>query len=67
MKNVLTVLVTLGAVCLFGCDNKPEQVTPEPPKGATTATAQPAKPATTADPAKAAPAETAKPASTGGW
>ncbi|WP_437302768.1 hypothetical protein [Sorangium sp. So ce388] len=65
MKNVLTVLVALGAVCLFGCENKPQQVTPEPPKPATTAEA--ATPAPKAEPAKAAPAGTAKPASTGGW
>ncbi|WP_437923578.1 hypothetical protein WMF37_31725 [Sorangium sp. So ce291] len=65
MKNVLTVLVALGAVCLFGCENKPQQVTPEPPKAATTAEA--VKPAPKAEPAKTAPAETAKPASTGGW
>ncbi|MGK3987583.1 hypothetical protein WME99_31370 [Sorangium sp. So ce136] len=65
MKNVLTVLVALGAVCLFGCENKPQQVTPEPPKPATTAEA--VKPAPKAEPAKTAPAEPAKPASTGGW
>ncbi|KYG07055.1 hypothetical protein BE21_02870 [Sorangium cellulosum] len=66
MKNVLTVLVALGAVCLVGCEDKPQQVTPEPPKGATTTEA--AKPAPkAAEPAKAAPVETAKPASTGGW
>ncbi|WP_437585717.1 hypothetical protein [Sorangium sp. So ce1000] len=64
MKNVLTVLVALGAVCLFGCEGKP-QATPETAKPA--ATAEAAKPASNAEPAKAAPAETAKPASTGGW
>ncbi|WP_437730327.1 hypothetical protein [Sorangium sp. So ce1335] len=65
MKNVLTVLVALGAVSLFGCEDKPAQVAPEPPKAA--ATAEAAKPAATLEPAKAAPVETAKPASTGGW
>ncbi|WP_437476747.1 hypothetical protein WME75_26935 [Sorangium sp. So ce1014] len=66
MKNFLTVLVALGAVCLIGCEDKHQQVTPEPPKAATTA--EPVKPAPkAAEPAKTAPAETAKPASTGGW
>ncbi|WP_437964045.1 hypothetical protein WMF04_30525 [Sorangium sp. So ce260] len=67
MKNVLTVLVALGAVCLIGCEDKQQPVTPEPPKAASTAT-EPVKPAPkAAEPAKAAPVETAKPASTGGW
>lgn len=62
MKNVLAVLVTLGAVCLFGCESKPEAAKPAAP-----AADQQAKPDTTSQPAQAAPAETAKPASTGGW
>src|SRR5688572_25752777 len=53
MKNVLTVLVALGAVCLIGCEDKQQPVTPEPPKAASTAT-EPAKPAPkAAEPAKA--------------
>ncbi|WP_437630122.1 hypothetical protein [Sorangium sp. So ce854] len=64
MKNILTVLVALGAVCLFGCEDKPAQVAPEPKAAAT---AEAAKPAASAEPAKPAPAEPAKPASTGGW
>ncbi|WP_437739497.1 hypothetical protein WME73_28170 [Sorangium sp. So ce302] len=63
MKNVLTVLVALGALCLFGCEGKP-QATPEAKPAATT---EAAKPAPKAEPEKAAPAATAKPASTGGW
>lgn len=61
MKNVLAVLVTLGAVCLFGCESKPEAAKPAAPAD------QQAKPAAPSQPAEAAPAETAKPASTGGW
>ncbi|WP_437669636.1 hypothetical protein [Sorangium sp. So ce131] len=66
MKNALTVLVALGALCVFGCESKSEQVTPEPAKPASTPEA--AKPAPKAEPAKPAAAESAKPASTsGGW
>lgn len=59
MKNVVTLLIALGALALSGCESKPETSKP-----AVTAEPGSAKPAA-AQPA--APASAAKPASTGGW